>query len=105
MSLQEALEVVGRRRRMPSAAAAIEDAMRFVLVLVLMSAGSPAAMALKSCLDVAAKGKPLCPAGAQAVCVAQVGCLTTKFPAVSTQLCEAWLCQAAGPVGPAATKK
>jgi hypothetical protein len=79
--------------------------MRWVWVLLMLGVGSPVSMAGRSCLDVNAKGKPLCPAGTQAVCVAQVQCLTTKFPAVSTQLCEAWVCEAARPTAPVATPK
>ena len=78
---------------------------RTILALLIVNSSVTAANAVRLCKDVPLRGKPACPVGASPVCVGPVHCLTSQFPAISYQACEAWTCKVPAESSKAATPK
>ena len=75
--------------------------MRGLLALLPLAALVTGAGASPLCKDVAVRGKPPCPPETTAVCTTRTYCLTSQFPVVGYQVCEAWVCK---PIPDAAAK-
>jgi len=58
-----------------------------LLMTTLQAGASPL------CKDLSVRGKPVCPAETTAVCTIRTYCLTSQFPVIGSQVCEAWVCK------------